>query len=241
MCNVYDAATASIIASKPSARAIATASAAVAAVSGTEDEALTFEANIASVQSIAPVALRAGKPLTVDIQDGYGERLEEAIAAIIKLGAVGCNLEDRQTRSGTLLPLAEAAKRVQRAVAEAERCGVPHFHVNARTDTLVGGGKLADAIERGRAYLAAGAGTVFVWGGPKRRTLSRDEIEALVDAFDGRLNIMLTIEPGGLKVADFSRLGVARISVGPGLFAVAMRAYEKAAEELLGSGEGDEV
>jgi len=94
---------------------------------------------------------------------------------------------------------------------------------------------IEDAIERGTAYLAAGANTVFVWGGSGGRGVSKEEVKRLVDAFTGKLNVKLNLRPGFATVKDVSELGVARISVGPELFAKAMNAYQDAANQLLAS------
>lgn len=45
------------------------------------------------------------KPLTVDIQDGYGASLEKAIAALIDCGVVGVNLEDCDKNGCQLLAI----------------------------------------------------------------------------------------------------------------------------------------
>ncbi|KMU86759.1 hypothetical protein CIHG_04548 [Coccidioides immitis H538.4] len=112
--NVYDPATAKIVASNPSSAALATASFAVAAVHGLDDDDMDLETNVAAVKPIATVAIKHGKPLTVDLQDGYGDRLEEAIEQIIVAGASGCNLEDRDNTTGKLFPLDVAVDRVRR-------------------------------------------------------------------------------------------------------------------------------
>lgn len=94
LCNVYDAATTKVIASHPSSKAVATASYAIAGVQGFDDSATTFQQFLAALKVIAPIAVESGLPFTVDAQDLHGDRLEEAIAALIEMGAVGCNLED---------------------------------------------------------------------------------------------------------------------------------------------------
>lgn len=233
LCNVYDAATAGIIATNAAAKAVATASYAIAAVNGVEDDKLTFEQNLASLRAISPVVINSGLPWTVDAQDGYGDKLEEVIASLIELGAVGCNLEDVEAKSGKIYPIEIASKRVAKAVEVATRQGVPQFAVNARTDILATGGTITEAISRGQAYLAAGATTVFVWGGPSGRGISRGEVETLVKAFDGRLNVILKLSSGGLTIPELKEIGVARISVGPALYGIAMKAYSDAANELL--------
>jgi 2-methylisocitrate lyase-like PEP mutase family enzyme len=126
----------------------------------------------------------------------------------------------------------EAASPVGRALNAARNGGVPDFVVNARCDTLVMGGKLEEVIGRGKKYLEAGATTIFVWGGSKRG-VSRDEVEQMVKAFDGRLNVPLKWDKQCLSVAQLAELGVARISVGPTITFFAMAEYERRARELL--------
>ncbi|KAF9925545.1 hypothetical protein BGZ67_008555 [Mortierella alpina] len=231
--NVYDAATASIMVSLPSAKAIATASFAIAAVEGVYDDDMTREQNLAAIKKIAAVVV-PHKPLTADLQDGY-EDIQDTIRRVIELGVVGCNIEDVDCKSRKLRTLEDAVQRINLAVEAAKEAGVPDFAVNARTDVLGHGGSIEDAIERGKAFLASGANTVFVWGGPKGRGVSRDEVKILVKALDGRLNVIKRLGDGFLSVAELKEIGVARISVGPGLYLVAMDAYKSAAESLLSS------
>jgi 2-methylisocitrate lyase-like PEP mutase family enzyme len=160
--------------------------------------------------------------------------LESAIEQIIDIGAVGCNLEDFDRRINKVLPIEEAADRIKRAVDAARSKGVPDFVINARTDILGEGASIEDAVERGKAYLEAGATTVFVWGGPKGRGVSREEVAVLVKELGGMVNVKKNIGPGYLTVPELREIGVARISVGPELMKVAMAAYSKAADELLG-------
>jgi len=244
LCNVYDGATAGVIAKHGTAKAVATTSYAVAVVRGKKDEELTFEMNLAAAREIASAIVAAeadvGKgsgvasadtrPLTVDAQDGYGERLEEFIKGIIEAGAMGCNLEDI-TAAGVMMSLDMAASRVKRAMRVAAECGVPNFALNARTDILTVGGTLDEAIQRGKAYLAAGATTVLVWG--KTRQVTRQEIKKLVEGLGGYVNVIMGLAPGFLTVPELRELGVARISVGPGLFSAAMKAYTDVVDKVL--------
>ncbi|WEW59243.1 hypothetical protein PRK78_004712 [Emydomyces testavorans] len=228
--NVYDPFTAKIVAANPSSEALATASYAVAAIHGLEDDELDLETNLAAVKRIATIAIKHDKPLTVDLQDGYGSRLEEAIEAIIAAGASGCNLEDRDNETGKLFPFDVAVDRVRRALAAAAKAGVPDFVLNARTDAVAYSFDVEEAVTRGKAYLDAGATTAFVWGGP-RGGLSREEVVKLSNAFGGRLNV-IALE-NGLTIQELADIGVARISVGPRLWRKAMSAFEGAANELL--------
>ncbi|PGH14095.1 hypothetical protein AJ80_06100 [Polytolypa hystricis UAMH7299] len=233
--NVWDATTAQYVASHPTSTALATASFAIASVHGVADDALDLPTNLSAISRIIPIALKHNKPITIDMQDGYGDRLEEGIEAIISLGASGCNLEDRDNATGELFPLDIAVQRVQRVVATATRLGVPNFVLNARTDTIVVGNEVDDAIVRGKAYLEAGAANVFVWGGPKRGGLKKEEAKRVCEALGGKVNVIAVPgESGGLSVRELADLGVARISVGPRLWRKANAAFEMAADELLG-------
>ncbi|KAF2492139.1 PEP phosphonomutase-like protein [Lophium mytilinum] len=240
LTNTYDALTTRIIAANPLAPALATASYAIAASAGLEDDALDLPTNLAGIRAIAAVANEFKKPLTADFQDGYGDRLEEGVRELIQAGVVGMNLEDYGREKGALYDIATACGRIKAVLRTAGELGVPDFVVNARTDALLHGGSVADAVERGRAYLAAGATTVFVWGGRARGGIRREEVKQLADAFGGMLNVSLRLdevdEKGGKNLTrrELGELGVARISVGPGLQAKAMAAFKREAEKVLG-------
>ncbi|PLB43206.1 carboxyphosphonoenolpyruvate phosphonomutase-like protein [Aspergillus steynii IBT 23096] len=236
LSNIYDGATASYIAAHASTKAIATASYAIAASQGVADESLTLSQNLASVRTIASVVAATSPqlPLTVDAQDGY-EDVAQTVREIIALGAVGCNIEDFDNRAGTLRSLPDAVARIRTAVQAAKDAGVPDFVINARTDILgpAGTGVIADAIQRGQAFLEAGACTVFVWGGPGGRGVSGAEVRELVAALGGRVNVKLNLAEGSLTVAELKQIGVARISLGPELWRAAMGAFRETADRLL--------
>jgi len=65
--NVYDAATAHLIASNPTTQAVATASYGCAAAQGLDDDKMMFEQNLAAVRTITPV-VRSRLVLIVDAQ-----------------------------------------------------------------------------------------------------------------------------------------------------------------------------
>lgn len=234
LANVYDILSARAVAALPSCKALATASYAVARANGTEDDDMDAQTNIRAALSIAKVAAEFKKPLTVDIQDAYGEQLEEVISALVKGGVHGVNLEDVNKDTQKFYPLDQAVERVKRTLKVAGDLGVKDFVVNARCDVLVHGGQLSEVLERGKAYLAAGATSVFVWGGSKRG-VSRDEVATMVKEFDGRLNVSMKSSSDALNVAQLSQIGVSRISIGPTLQFIAMDVYAKEAEKILTS------
>jgi 2-methylisocitrate lyase-like PEP mutase family enzyme len=227
--NVWDTLSVRAIAPLPSCKALATASYAIALAANTTDDALTYEENLHGIRAIAKVAHEYGKPLTADIQDAYGDRLEEAIGALLGLDVAGCNLEDYDNANGRMYSEDEAAARVERTMAVARERGAWDFVVHARCDSLHHGGDLAEVIRRGQAYLAAGATAVFVWGG--KRGVSGGEVRKLVEAFQGRLSVKLDFE--GLSVKQLAEIGVARVSVGPSMQTRMMKALAQDAETLL--------
>lgn len=215
LANVWDASTAKAIASHSSTKALATASYAIAMMHGVEDADLTLDLNLKGIEMVAKGLRNAGKakelPLTADLQDGYADPAE-TIREAIKLGVVGCNLEDADNSKPqlTLRSIDESVSRVKAVLEAAKDAGVAEFVVNARTDILGKNGTVEDVIERGRAYLKAGAATVFVWGVGKH-VITEDEVRKMVAAFDGRL----AVQPGEIRISKLRELGVARISVGP--------------------------
>lgn len=233
LTNVYDAPSGNVVASLPKVKALATASYAVAAAAGIDDDDMTLETNLAAVRAIAPIARKYRIPLTVDWQDGYGDRLEEGIAAIIQVGVVGINLEDCNKAKQKMYTEVEAVQRITRALETAKKQGVPEFVVNARTDALIHNGTLSEAISRGKAYLEAGATTVFVWGGSIRGGITKEEVKKLVQALGGRLNVSMKLSSDGLTVKELEELGVARISIGPALQFKAMQALGTEANKIL--------
>ena len=205
LVNVWDVASARVVADVPGCRALATASAAVAAAHGYDDgERIPLELHLAVVQRICAAV---GLPVTVDLERGYGH-VPLSVGAAIDAGAVGCNLED------DMCPVDEMHERVSQAVAVGQARAVP-IVVNARPDVYLlrrdwpEGDKLAEARTRGLAYLDAGADCVFVPG-----CTDEASIAALVSAFGpGRLSLLAV--PGTPAPSRLEEMGVARLSHGP--------------------------
>lgn len=170
--------------------------------------------------------------MTVDLQDGY-EDIAASITTVIKLGVVGCNIEDLN-QIGGIRSKEEAVKRISLAVQAASAAGVPEFAINARTDIMGHGGNIDDAIDRAKAYLDAGACTAFIWGGGGRG-ITTAEVEKAVAELNGRVSVMMSLAPGKLTVKELKKIGVARISIGPALQFKVASAFEMAAKTVLES------
>ncbi|WP_030244269.1 isocitrate lyase/PEP mutase family protein [Streptomyces sp. NRRL S-350] len=227
LANVWDAASARLVAAA-GARAVATASASVCWSLGSPDGGGADREQV--LARTAQVVRAVDLPVTADLEGGYADTaagVGETVTALLATGAVGVNLEDEGR------PAAEAAERIAAARAAADAAGVPLF-VNGRTDVfLLGLGapeeRLDEAVRRLRAYVEAGADGVFVPG-----VADPETIAALVAAVPVPLNVLAG--PGSPSVAELAKLGVGRISLGPGLAKTAYAAVRQAAEEVYGSG-----
>lgn len=224
--NVWDAISAKVIGDVPGTQALATASHSIAASLGYEDgENIPLDEMIAAIGRITAAT---ELPVSADLESGYGTP-GEAVRKAIGVGVVGANIEDQ------MRPLADAVAQM-RSVTEAAADEGIDFVLNARTDAFLKGKDrdqrevLADAIERGRAFLDVGATTVFVPG-----LLDEETVAALVDGI-GWNKVSVINVPGSLAPARLQELGVARISYGPWTQRVALTALADTAARLLAGG-----
>ena len=228
LVNVWDVASARVVAQTEGTRALATASHAIASMYGYEDgERIPLDLML---EAVGRIVNAVELPVTADLEGGYGDAGETCRRAI-GLGVVGANIEDQ------MKPLPEAVASVEAVMRAAADEGVPDFVLNARTDAFLRGGDrdpaevLADAIERGRAFLDAGAPVVFVPG-----ALVEDQVVALVEAFGPQKLSMLPV-PGAPSLERLQELGVARVSFGPFPQRVALTALQEMVEGVV-RGEG---
>jgi 2-methylisocitrate lyase-like PEP mutase family enzyme len=203
--NVWDVISATVVADVPGTKALATASHSIAATLGYPDgEQIPVDLMI---DMVGRIAAAVDLPVSADLEAGYGDA-GETVRRAIGVGIVGANLEDQ------MKPLPEAVAAVAAVVKAGEAEGVP-FVLNARTDAFLrAGGRdrkdvVADAVERGRAFLDAGAACVFVPG-----LLDEPTVTALVDGIGERRVSVINV-PGSLPQARLAELGVARVSFGP--------------------------
>ncbi len=213
--NIWDAGSARAVA-EAGAKAIATGSHGVAEANGLQDgETVPFDFVLANCRRIVGVT---DLPVSVDLEAGYGETADElarSAAAVVEAGATGINLEDRAPGETALLPVAEAAAKVAAAAGAG-------LWVNARTDVYRGKDAdeltpqlAAEAIERGRAYAEAGAGSLFVPFLGDHKTIA-----AICERSPLPVNVLWA--PGRGTRAELAALGVARISYGHGPWAATM-------------------
>jgi len=227
--NAWDAASARLF-EAAGFPAIATTSAGVAFAWGYPDGERIARSQM--LESVRRIAAAVSVPVSADLEAGYGpgaEAIAQTVRDLLATGAVGLNLEDaRGDGHRALLAVPAQAGRVRAGRAAAGELGVPVV-INARTDVFRGAEPspqlVAEAVERGNAYLEAGADSVFV---PFVR--DAETIAALVRGLRGPVNILLV--PGGPSVSELWALGVRRVSVGSGIARAALGLARRAAVEL---------
>jgi 2-methylisocitrate lyase-like PEP mutase family enzyme len=229
LVNAWDVASTEVI-EQAGARAIATSSAAIAAVLG-EDDGDRMDVDVV-FDMIGRIARSTDLPVTADIEAGYGLDPASLVDRLLDAGAVGCNLEDSDhARPGSLVPAEAFAARLAAIRAAADERGV-HLVINARIDTLLHGvgdpDPATETIARARRYAEAGADCAY----PIRLT-DPELVRRLVAETTIPINANLG---GGATVADLSRSGAARISVGPSAHRTVMAALGEHAASVLRPG-----
>jgi 2-methylisocitrate lyase-like PEP mutase family enzyme len=266
LINAWDAASAAMV-QHCGLPAVATSSAALANALGFPDgQYLPWEQML---EAVARICRAVKVPVTADIESGFAAdvtALETSITQIIHAGAVGVNLEDvmpanavlkddnlenaaakkanASVRHGSpLFPLPEQIARIQAARRAAEAQGV-HLVINARTDAYWQAGvepaeAMRGTLERGKAYLQAGADCIFIPGLRKP-----DHIKTVIDHLHtvhqddvhwvAPVNILAG--PGVPSIPELAKLGVKRVSYGSGPHRAAMGLLRRMADEARASG-----
>jgi 2-methylisocitrate lyase-like PEP mutase family enzyme len=213
------------------AKAIATSSWAVAEAQGYRDgEAIPIGL---VEQIVARIAGIIDAPVTVDFEGGYSDDdgvLAENVSRLLELGVIGINLEDRVVQGVGLYAIDRQARRIAAIHDAAGKMGVDLF-INARTDLFLGqegdpAKSIGDALDRAKAYAAAGASGFFVPG-------LRDDalIGRICDGVALPVNVM--VMDGVPPTERLSELGVARISYGAIPYIRAMKALREEALKAL--------
>jgi 2-methylisocitrate lyase-like PEP mutase family enzyme len=215
--NAWDVASALALARVPGCRALATTSGGVARSLGFEDGAAPADEMLRVASRIAAAV---DIPVTADLERGY-EDPPATVRAAWDAGIVGANIED-SIGGGAPVPIEEQVE-LLRAVRDA----APDLVLNARIDTFLRGtGGVEDTIERGNAYLAAGADCVF-----PITIAERADIEAVVEGVGGPVAVIAV--PDLPPLDELERIGVARFTWGSGLANAGLVAAAHVAEEAL--------
>jgi 2-methylisocitrate lyase-like PEP mutase family enzyme len=234
--NAWDAASAKVF-EDVGFPAIGTTSAGIANARGLPDGELI--GRTAMIEEIAVIVRAVSCPVSADIEAGYGSTPTDVAATVeaaLDVGVAGVNIEDNAHRAGSqlLYRIDKQAARIRAARRAADRAGIP-LVINARTDAfLLSLGQDIDerivmTIERGRAYLAAGADLVFI-------PVLTDPavIRFIAEAIDGPVSVMAL--PGAPPAAALFAAGAKRVSLGNAAMLATLGALRRVAEEVRRDG-----
>jgi 2-methylisocitrate lyase-like PEP mutase family enzyme len=209
-------------------KALATTSSGLAGSLGGEDGDVTLDQICAHVAALCEAT---SLPVSADLENGYGavpSAAAEAITQVAKAGAVGGSIEDWDRDDHVIYCLEHAEARVA-AAAEAARALDFPFVLTARAENHIRENPdLDDTIERLKAYEAAGADVLYAPG-----VREPDDIRAICDAVSKPVNVLAF---SGMSVAEIAGAGAQRISVGGGIYAIAMAAASHAARRIVEEG-----
>jgi 2-methylisocitrate lyase-like PEP mutase family enzyme len=224
--NVWDAGSAQAVV-RAGAKALATGSYSVAGANGYGDgEKVPLDIVIANARRIAQ---STELPVSLDFETGYHDSpsgLKSTFSDLVDTGIVGINIEDQVLGEPGLRAISEQCDRISAGVEAG-------LFVNARTDLFIKApvdthdDALVDlALERARAFASAGAGCFFV---PMR--VNPILLEKICLRCPLPVNVMMKADAPSHDV--LAKLGVARISYGPGPWRDAMSWIEDRARLAL--------
>jgi 2-methylisocitrate lyase-like PEP mutase family enzyme len=225
--NPWDAGSARVLAAL-GFEALATTSSGFAFTLGRLDGQLSLDE---VVEHVGALDRATELPLSVDLENGYGDAPESAalaITSVAEAGAVGGSIEDFD-REGGIYELQFAVERVTAAVEAARRLAFP-FMLTARAENHIRGNPdLTDTIARLQAFEQAGADVLYA---PGLRTT--DEIRAVCESVSKPVNVLAVRD---LSVTDIIDAGAQRISVGGSLTWTAANALASAASQIRDRGD----
>jgi 2-methylisocitrate lyase-like PEP mutase family enzyme len=215
-----------------------------------------FAANVTALETSIIQIIQAG---------AVGVNLEDVMSANPDLQSANLQNADPENKTddpknadpvrhgSPLFPLPEQIARIQAVRRAAQAAGI-HLVINARTDAYWQAGvdsaeAMRNTLERGKAYLQAGADCIFIPG-----LRNPDHIRTLIDYLranplpidpspadrlssdHGEPAINILAGPGVPSIPELAKLGVKRVSYGSGPHRAAMGLLRRIASEAKTSG-----
>ena len=182
-----------------------------------------------AIEHAALLSRISALPVNGDLEDGFGASPQDCAATVeaaIAAGLAGLGIED--TTADPARPIHdfdEAVARVRAAAAAARG----RIVLTGRTDNFLNGRPdLNDTIARLVAFGEAGADVLYAPGLP-----DMESIAAVVRAVSPKpVNVLIGPDDGAVPLAELSKIGVRRVSVGGALYRVAMSALVRAGGAL---------
>ncbi|MEP1778726.1 isocitrate lyase/phosphoenolpyruvate mutase family protein [Reichenbachiella sp.] len=225
--NVWDVLGAKLLESE-GFEAIATASASVAFSKGFDDnQEIDFTTLLRLFRSICQ---STSLPVTVDIERGYADSLDqltENIKNLISCGVVGLNIEDSNKKGENLESIEHQCEKIQLIRQVADNLGIP-LVINARTDVFLmksyEDNRLSESIRRGQQYKDAGADCFYPI------LCSNDELKEINQKIEMPVNVLAQADTPTVNVLE--QLKIARLSLGPALLRSALTKMRETVRSL---------
>lgn len=229
LANAWDIGSAKVLKSM-GAKAIATSSAAHAFTLGRPDGlGVSRDEALAHAQDLTAAT---GLPIQGDFENGWGDD-PDTVAETVKLageaGLAGICIEDLKTPSYDAYNRAFAIERIK-AAASAARALPNDFVLTARADGIMTDTyDIDEAIARLQGFEAAGADCLYA---PMPKSM--DDVARICASVSAPVNVLVagpiyTAHP----MADFAKLGVARLSLGSALARATHRILHDAAAQMF--------
>lgn len=212
--------------------ALATTSMGSAFSMGRLDNSLNRDETLAYASQIV---MATPLPVSADLENGFGDSREEAARTILlaaDVGLVGGSIEDSTgIPDRPIYEFDHSVERVRAAAEAAHSLPFP-FTLTARAENyLHGRPDIRDTVKRLQAYQEAGADVLYAPG-----LTTREEIATVVTSVDRPVNVVMGLRGVQLTLAELSKIGVKRVSVGSSLYRTAIGAFMRAAQEMKESG-----
>jgi 2-methylisocitrate lyase-like PEP mutase family enzyme len=216
-------------------QALATTSAGAAFALALPDGAVPRDATLEHIRAIVAAT---DLPVNADFGSGFADApddVAENVRRCIATGIAGLSIEDSTGRPAAPLYDREvAAERVRAARRAIDESGEDVLLTGRAEGFLFRDPNADDVIGRLRAYAEAGADCLFAPG-----VSTREQIAAVVAAVAPKPVNVLVLPTSGLTVADFTALGVRRLSTGSGLARAAWAGFIRTARAIASEGRFD--
>lgn len=216
-------------------KALATTSSGFAWSQGRPDGGVSRDQALAHFEALVAAT---DLPINADFEGGFAADaagVSRSVTLALQAGVAGLSIEDSTgDPANPLHDIATAVDRLRAARDAIDGAGGEAILVGRAECFLVGRPDLEETIERLRAYAQAGADCLYA---PGLRT--PEQITAVVAAVAPKPVNLLVGSAGGLTVADITRLGVRRISVGGALARTAWAAFMRTARLIATEGRFD--
>lgn len=188
-----------------------------------------------TIANAALVADAVDVPVAADLENGFGDRPEDAAETIrraAEAGLVGGSIED--ATGDAARPIYDFGLAVERVAAAAEAAhALPFpFQFVARAENYLHGREdFDDTLNRLLAFEKAGADVLFAPGLP-----SLEAIRTVCQTVQKPVSVVMGFKGATYSLAELAQAGVRRVSTGGSFARAALTGLRNAADEVLHAG-----